>query len=218
MGLHVGEDQPAVGAKEGNVGLLKAVERFNPEEECRFSTYATWWIKQGIRRSLVNTAKTVRIPSYMVEMLSKWKNAEVDLQHESGRQPSAREIADRLEISPSQERLIRRVLRTHESSGHALSLDHILEGKDILPDHRTRGPDEQVVKSSEADRLQELLEKLDDRQARILRLRFGLAGGEPRTLKEIGEVIGITRERVRQIENEALRRLFRILKREGHYE
>jgi RNA polymerase primary sigma factor len=202
--------------EEGNVGLLKAVERFNPDEECRFSTYATWWIKQGIRRALVNTAKTVRIPSYMVEMISRWKSATVDLTYELGRQPTTQEVAEHLDISPSQERLIRRVLRTHESSGHALSLDHLLDGKDVLPDPRTRRPDEEVVETSEVDRLQELLGQLDERQANILRLRFGLAGGEPRTLKEIGKMIGLTRERVRQIENEALRLLFRILKREGH--
>lgn len=200
--------------EEGNVGLLKAVERFNPAEECRFSTYATWWIKQSIRRALVNTSKTVRIPSYMVEIITKWKNASVELTYELGRQPAPREIADHLNIPPRQEHLIKRVLRANESGGQALSLDNLLDGKDALEDHRQRPPDEEVLDSSEVDRLQDLLDSLDDRQSHILKLRFGLGGREPMTLKEIGEIVGLTRERVRQIENEALRRLFRILRRE----
>ena len=200
--------------EEGNLGLLKAVERFKPAEECRFTTYATWWIKQSIRRALVNTSKTVRIPSYMVEIITKWKNASVELTYELGRQPVPREIADRLNIPPRQEHLIKRVLRANESGGHALSLDNMLEGKDSLEDPRQRRPDQEVLDSSEVDRLQELLDSLDERQSNILKLRFGLGGREPMTLKEIGEIEGLTRERIRQIENEALRRLFRILRRE----
>jgi len=200
--------------EEGNLGLLKAVERFNPEEDCRFSTYATWWIKQSIRRALVNTSKTVRIPSYMVEIITKWKNANMELTCELGRQPTMDEIAERLDLRPDQRHLIRRAMRANEAAGQSVSLDNLLQGIDALEDPRTRRPDEEVLDSSEVDRLQELLGTLEEREASILRLRFGLGDQEPMTLKEIGEIVGLTRERVRQIENEALRRLFRTLKRE----
>jgi RNA polymerase primary sigma factor len=200
--------------EEGNLGLLKAVERFNPDEDCRFSTYATWWIKQSIRRALVNTSKTVRIPSYMVEIITKWKNANMELTCELGRQPTMDEIAERLDLRPDQRHLIRRAMRANEAAGQSVSLDNLLQGVDALEDPRTRRPDQEVLESSEVDRLQELLATLEDREANILRLRFGLGDREPMTLKEIGEIVGLTRERVRQIENEALRRLFRTLKRE----
>ncbi|MHC4470476.1 MAG: sigma-70 family RNA polymerase sigma factor [Planctomycetota bacterium] len=200
--------------EEGNLGLLKAVERFNPDEDCRFSTYATWWIKQAIRRALVNTSKTVRIPSYMVEMITKWKNASMELTYKLGRQPTIQEVAQELDIPQQNLHLIKRAMRANESAGQAVSLDSLLQGKDTLEDPRSRRPDEQVLDNSEVDRLQDLLESLDERQSNILRLRFGLGDHEPMTLKEIGEIVGLTRERVRQIENEALRRLFKILKRE----
>ncbi len=200
--------------EEGNLGLLKAVERFNPDEECRFSTYATWWIKQAIRRALVNTAKTVRIPSYMVELITKWKNANRELTYRLGRQPSLEEVADEIGIPPENIHLVRRAVRANASAGQSVSLDSLLQGTDALPDPRTRRPDEEVVESSEVDRLQMLLDSLKEREARILKLRFGLGNHEPMTLKEIGELVGLTRERVRQIEKEALHRLFRILKKE----
>jgi RNA polymerase primary sigma factor len=200
--------------EEGNVGLLKAVERFNPDEECRFSTYATWWIKQAIRRALVNTSKTVRIPSYMVEMITKWKNASMELTYQLGRPPTIHEVAAKLEIPPRNLHLIKRAMRANQNAGSSISLDSFLQGRDSLEDTRSQRPDEQVLDSSEVDRLQELLGTLPDREAKIITLRFGLGNAEPMTLKDIGKVVGLTRERVRQIENEALKRLFRQLKRE----
>ena len=200
--------------EEGNLGLLKAVERFNPDVECRFSTYATWWIKQSIRRALVNTSKTVRIPSYMVELITKWKNASMELTYKLGRPPTIHEVAIELDVPPQNLHLLKRAMRANQTAGQAVSLDTILMGTDSLEDPRIRPPDEEVLDSSEVDRLQELLGSLEKRQAFILRLRFGLGEEEPMTLKEIGEIVGLTRERVRQIENEALRRLFKILKRE----
>ncbi len=200
--------------EEGNVGLLKAVERFNPDEDCRFSTYATWWIKQSIRRALVNTSKTVRIPSYMVEMITKWKGANMELTYQLGRPPTIHEVAKLLDIPPRNQHLIRRAMRANQTAGSSVSLDSMLQGRDNLEDPRCPAPDQQALDSSEVDRLQELLASLPDREARILKLRFGLDNEEPMTLKEIGKIVGLTRERVRQIENEALRRLFRKLKRE----
>jgi RNA polymerase primary sigma factor len=201
--------------EEGNVGLLKAVERFNPAEECRFSTYATWWIKQSIRRALVNTAKTVRIPSYMVEMVTKWKNASMELTYHLGRQPTPTEVAEILNIPADQERLIKRVMRANQTSSQAVSLDNLLQGTDSLEDRRSAAPDVEVLRESELERIKEFLEALDDRQQLVIRRRFGLENTEKKTLKEIGEELGLTRERVRQIEKEAIRKMQLLERRES---
>jgi RNA polymerase primary sigma factor len=201
--------------EEGNIGLLKAVERFNPAEECRFSTYATWWIKQSIRRALVNTSKTVRIPSYMVEMVTKWKNASMELTYRLGRQPSPTEVAEILNIPADQERLIKRVMRANQTSSQAISLDSLLQGTDSLEDRRSDSPETKVLKESELDRIQDLLDSLDERQQLIIQHRFGLGNIERKTLKEIGEDLGLTRERVRQIEKEAIRKMQLLDRRES---
>jgi RNA polymerase primary sigma factor len=201
--------------EEGNIGLLKAVERFNPAEECRFSTYATWWIKQSIRRALVNTSKTVRIPSYMVEMVTKWKNASMELTYQLGRQPTPTEVAEILNIPLDQERLIKRVMRANQTSSQAVSLDNLLQGTDSLEDRRSASPDEEVLRESELERIQEFLDALDERQQLIIRRRFGLENTEKKTLKEIGEELGLTRERVRQIEKEAIRKMQLLERRES---
>jgi RNA polymerase primary sigma factor len=203
--------------EEGNVGLLKAVERFNPAEECRFSTYATWWIKQSIRRALVNTAKTVRIPSYMVEILTRWKNAQMDLTYRLGRPPSPREIAEELEIPAGQEGIIQRVLRATQSAGPAVSLDALLDDRDALEDRHVSRPDDAALRESEKDRVRRLLDQLPAREAEILRLRFGVDLPEALTLEEVGERVHLTRERVRQIEAEALERLRKYERRESHF-
>jgi RNA polymerase primary sigma factor len=201
--------------EEGNIGLLKAVERFNPAEECRFSTYATWWIKQAIRRALVNTSKTVRIPSYMVEMVTKWKNASMELTYQLGRQPTPVEVAEILNIPADQERLINRVMRANQTSSQAVSLDNLLQGTDSLEDRRSASPEAEVLRESELERIQEFLEALDERQALIIKRRFGLDNTEKKTLKEIGEELGLTRERVRQIEKEAIRKMQLLERRES---
>lgn len=201
--------------EEGNIGLLKAVERFNPAEECRFSTYATWWIKQSIRRALVNTSKTVRIPSYMVEMVTKWKNASMELTYQLGRQPTPTEVAEILNIPADQERLIKRVMRANQTSGQAVSLDNLLQGTDSLEDRRSAAPDVEVLREAEIERIQEFLDALDERQQLVIRRRFGLENTEKKTLKEIGEELGLTRERVRQIEKEAIRKMQLLERREN---
>lgn len=201
--------------EEGNIGLLKAVERFNPAEECRFSTYATWWIKQSIRRALVNTSKTVRIPSYMVEMVTKWKNASMELTYQLGRHPTPTEVAEILNIPADQERLINRVMRANQTSSHAVSLDNLLQGTDSLEDRHSESPDAEVLRESELERIQEFLDALDERQQLVIRRRFGLENTEKKTLKEIGEELGLTRERVRQIEKEAIRKMQLLERRES---
>lgn len=198
---------------EGNIGLLKAVERFNPELNCRFSTYAAWWIKQSIRRSLVNTVRTVRVPSYMVELISHWKGIETELAYQLGRAPRPEEIAEGL---ANEERVVNDdnwdvVERTIRGGANASSADAFWSASEALEDTRAQRPDEVFLSTCEIEKLNELLRIIDEREALILRLRYGFGDAEPMTLKEIGEIVGLTRERVRQIEGEALRKLHSIM-------
>ncbi|MBN2492605.1 MAG: RNA polymerase sigma factor RpoD/SigA [Planctomycetes bacterium] len=192
--------------EEGNLGLLKAVERFDPAANTRFSTYATWWIKQAIRRALVNTVKTIRIPSYMVELVSKWKTVALELGHRLGRQPTFSEVAIELNLPPEALGMIKQALETLAgttgSGGEALQALH-----DSLEDESARRPDEQLLDALDLARIEELLAAIDPREAEVLRLRYGLGHHEPMTLKEIGQRIHLTRERVRQIESAAIRKL-----------
>lgn len=200
--------------EEGNLGLLKAVERFDPAEECRFSTYATWWIKQSIKRALIDTVKTVRIPSYMVEMISKWKNIASDLTIKLGRQPTILEIAEVMEIPPANLGLIKTALRTSNSSNQTISIENMWTLSEVLEDKNARQPDQILFDSIEVEMIEKLLSAIDEREAKILRMRYGLENGDPMTLKEIGERVNLSRERVRQIENEALKKLYYILTHE----
>jgi RNA polymerase primary sigma factor len=188
---------------EGNLGLVRAAEGFDPSMNTRFSTYASYWIKQSIKRLVINTAKTVRLPAYMVELLTKWRRASSRLQEELGRSPTEEEVAQDLQLSRKKLAIIKKALRIHNAlpqSGEeeASSIDEILQ------DGRTKSPDTEMADNDEMRHVLELLDQLPQREATVLRLRFGLDGESPKTLKEIGEILGLTRERVRQIENEAL--------------
>ena len=200
--------------EEGNLGLLKAVERFDPDAQCRFSTYATWWIKQSIKRALVDTVKTVRIPSYMVEILSKWKNCASNLSIQLGRQPTVEEIAEAMEIPPENLGIIKTAIRTSNSSSQTISLENMWTLSEVLEDKNVKQPHQILVDAAETELIDKLLSLLEDRDAKILRMRYGLVNGDPMTLKEIGERVSLSRERVRQIENEALKKLYYILTHE----
>jgi RNA polymerase primary sigma factor len=200
--------------EEGNLGLLKAVERFDPAEGCRFSTYATWWIKQSIKRALIDTVKTVRIPSYMVEMISKWKNATSDLTIKLGRQPFFHEVAEKLGIPEENLGIIKTALRASSSSNQTISLENMWTLSEVLEDKNARQPEEILFDSIEVEMIEKLLRTLDERESTILRMRYGLVNGDPMTLKEIGERVNLSRERVRQIENEALKKLYYVLAHE----
>ena len=194
--------------EEGNIGLMKAVENFDPAFGARFSTYGTWWIKQAIKRALINAVQPIHIPAYMVELIAKWKKASRDLEEELGRQPNIKELADRMDLPEKKVRIIRKAVRAcQRPSQEGGTSDDMPTLGEIVADERTVGPDQAVLLEDDLATISILLDAIDDREATILRLRYGLNGDEPLTLKEIGEVVGLTRERVRQIEIESLRKL-----------
>jgi RNA polymerase primary sigma factor len=193
--------------EEGNLGLLRAVEGFDPGMNTRFSTYASYWIKQSIKRALVNTAKTIRIPAYMVELLAKWRRAQAKLQEELGRAPTQEEIARSLDLPRKKLNIIKKAIRVYNSAPQSDQPESGWSLDEMLMDGHTKTPDTEMVEADDLHHVLDLLEKMDKREATVLRMRYGLDGGEEKTLKEIGEVLGLTRERVRQIESEALAKL-----------
>ncbi|MGA2257376.1 MAG: RNA polymerase sigma factor RpoD/SigA [Thermoguttaceae bacterium] len=193
--------------EEGNLGLLRAVEGFDPAVGTRFSTYASYWIKQSIKRALINTAKTIRIPAYMVELLSKWRRATNRLAEELGRTPTPEEIARVLGLPRKKLPIIKKAIRIYNLTPQTDQADAGWSLGEMIQDERARTPDTEMVESDNLVHVMRQLETMDAREATVLRMRFGLDGHEPRTLKEIGESLGLTRERVRQIETEALGKL-----------
>ncbi|NLS98331.1 MAG: RNA polymerase sigma factor RpoD/SigA [Planctomycetaceae bacterium] len=193
--------------EEGNLGLLRAVEGFDPAMGTRFSTYASYWIKQSIKRALINSAKTIRIPAYMVELLSKWRRAGTRLGEELGRTPTPEEVARVLGLPRKKLPIIKKAIRIYNLTPQTDQAEAGWSLGEMVMDERSRSPEDELLEHDNMKHVLEQLEVMDPREATVLRMRFGLDNHEPRTLKEIGESLGLTRERVRQIETEALNKL-----------
>jgi len=193
--------------EEGNLGLLRAVEGFDPAMGTRFSTYASYWIKQSIKRALVNTAKTIRIPAYMVELLSKWRRANARLTEELGRSPTPEEIARVLGLPKKKLPIIKKAIKIYNATPQTDQSEAGWTLSDMVMDEGQITPEDAMMESDSLHHVMGMLATMDQREATVLKMRFGLDNHEPRTLKEIGEQLGLTRERVRQIETEALNRM-----------
>ena len=198
---------------EGNIGLMKAVERFDPAKGGKLSTYGSWWIKQSIKRALANQSKTIRLPVHLVDKISKMRRTGMKLQEEFGREPTDEELAAELGTTAA------RVSQMRTASIRPASLDAPVGDDDsnsyseIVEDTRAVNPYDELEDKTVTGMLQDMVKHLDSREATILRFRFGLDGGNEKTLEEVGEKFGVTRERVRQIQNLALRKLRKMIEK-----
>jgi RNA polymerase primary sigma factor len=198
---------------EGNIGLMKAVERFDPKKGGKLSTYGSWWIKQSIKRALANQSKTIRLPVHLVDKISKMRRLAMRLQEELGREPTDEELADELDVTPLRVRQMRLAAIRPASLDAPIGDDDSNNFSDIVEDENATSPYENLEDKTVTGMLQEMVKHLDSREETILRYRFGLDGGSEKTLEEVGEKFGVTRERVRQIQNLALRKLRKMIEK-----
>jgi RNA polymerase primary sigma factor len=196
--------------EEGNLGLMRAVEGFDGMMETRFSTYASYWIKQSIRRAVMNNGKPIRLPAYMVSLLSKWKRASSILTDRLGRTPLPDEVGKALHLSKKKISIVAKAIKVNNLMPHADGSDDdgtVLD--DVLTDDRSKAPEDRMIEADDLSRIFDRLDTLEDREATVIRMRFGLDPFASMTLREVGDRLGLTRERVRQLENQALQKLMR---------
>lgn len=193
--------------EEGNLGLMKAVEKYNYKRGCRFSTYAAWWIKQYITRAIANQSKTVRIPVYVIELLMRFKKIVAQLSHKLKRKPRPNEIAKKMRLPIRRVKQLNKMASTVSSLNAPVDESGQTEFMDLIEDEKVANEIDELSNFLLHERVKDLLHKMTPRERRILSLRFGLKGGVKHTLRETAKHFGITRERVRQIENVAMRKL-----------
>jgi RNA polymerase primary sigma factor len=194
--------------EEGNLGLMKAVDKFNPKKGFRFSTYAAWWIKQGITRSIIEQGKMIRVPVYMNELITKWKKCKEQLSHKLKRFPTDEEIAKKLRLSAEKTEQINFWLSTSTSSLEApVGEEGDSQVIDLVENQNSQAPDVEIKRFFDKERVSNLLGIMNERERQVLDMRFGLQDGRIYTLAEVSDKLGVSRERIRQIEEEALKKL-----------
>ena len=198
---------------EGNIGLMKAVERFDPKKGGKLSTYGSWWIKQSIKRALANQSKTIRLPVHLVDKISKMRRVGMKLQEELGREPTDEELADEMDMTAARVRQMRMAAIRPASLDAPIGDDDSNNFSDVVEDENATSPYGNLEDKTVTGMLQDMVKHLDNREATILRYRFGLDGGAEKTLEEVGVKFGVTRERVRQIQNLALRKLRKMIEK-----
>ena len=198
---------------EGNIGLMKAVERFDPAKGGKLSTYGSWWIKQSIKRALANQSKTIRLPVHLVDKISRMRRIALKLQEVLGREPTDEELGEELDMSPSRVSLMRMAAIRPASLDAPIGDEDSNNFSEIVEDERAENPYEELEGKTVTGMLRDLVTKLDERESTILRFRFGLDGGTEKTLEEVGRKFGVTRERVRQIQNIALKKLRKMIEK-----